>query len=39
MSTPRIAALFLMTAGFGWTAGNFAQPDTSLGRFRWVLLT
>ncbi len=31
MSTQRIAALLLMTAGFAWTAGNFAQPDTSLG--------
>jgi len=31
MSTQRIAALLLMTAGFAWTAGNFAQPDTSFG--------
>ena len=30
MSTQRLAALFLMTAGFGWTAGNFAQPDKPL---------
>lgn len=25
MSTQRIAAILLMTAGFAWTAGNFAQ--------------
>jgi hypothetical protein len=31
MSTQRITALFLMAAGFGWTAGNFAQPDKPLG--------
>ncbi len=31
MSTQRIAAIFLMIAGFGWTAGNFAQPDNPLG--------
>ncbi len=31
MSTQRIAALLLMTAGFAWTAGNFAQPDMSFG--------
>ncbi len=31
MSSPRSAALLLMTAGFAWTVGNFAQPDTSFG--------
>jgi hypothetical protein len=29
---PRVAAIFLMAAGWGWTAGNFVQPlDTSWG--------
>lgn len=31
MSAQRITALFLMTAGFGWIAGNFVQPDRPLG--------
>ena len=31
MSTQRIVALLLMTAGFAWTAGNFAQASGSVG--------
>jgi hypothetical protein len=27
MSTQRIVALFVMTAGFAWLAGDFVQPD------------
>ena len=31
MSTQRIVALFVMTAGFAWVAGQFVQPDKPLG--------
>ena len=31
MSTQRIVALFVMTAGFAWIAGQFVQPDKPLG--------
>jgi hypothetical protein len=31
MSRLRLTALFLMIAGFAWTAGNFVQPDKPLG--------
>ena len=31
MSTQRLTAIFLMIAGFAWTAGNFVQPDKPLG--------
>jgi hypothetical protein len=37
MSTQRISALFVMTAGFAWVAGDFVQPDTPL--LTHVLLT
>jgi hypothetical protein len=30
MSTQRIVALFVMTAGFAWVAGDFVQPDKPL---------
>ena len=30
MTTQRLTAIFLMIAGFAWTAGNFVQPDKPL---------
>ena len=37
MSAQRTAALFVMTAGFGWVAGDFVQPDKPLATH--VLIT